>query len=314
MKDAKSLLLLLVSFLLVVVSFILIWTWGYRYYTSRDEYKVNARVVLTDSVATVNRIRDSLQHVYDETIRKLDAQLDSSLVNSDSLKSQLDAKLAEFFRLSNEIRALLNSRNVAANFGTAKRKLGELQNKVDDLRDKNKLVEDENKSLGQVLQEINKPARDTKPVSIPGAEVNGNGGNDKGNPVFAVFNATDLRLSALASGTDAETETTAADQADKLVGSFVVTNNISQLSNVEMMIVVVQPDGRVLKSSEWDAGSFNTPDGKKLYSYKVNFNYVKGEQKRLNFSIRADKYQKGNYTMQVYYNGIMIGRTSKTLS
>ena len=130
MKDAKSLLLLLVSFLLVVVSFILIWTWGYRYYTSRDEYKVNARVVLTDSVATVNRIRDSLQHVYDETIRKLDAQLDSSLVNSDSLKSQLDAKLAEFFRLSSEIRALLNSRNVAANFGTAKRKLGELQNKA----------------------------------------------------------------------------------------------------------------------------------------------------------------------------------------
>ena len=76
----------------------------------------------------------------------------------------------------------------------------------------------------------------------------------------------------------------------------------------------LQPDGRVLKNSEWDSGSFNTPDGKKIYSYKLSFNYAKGEQKQLLFSLKADKYQKGNYTMQVYYNGIMIGRVSKTLS
>ena len=81
-----------------------------------------------------------------------------------------------------------------------------------------------------------------------------------------------------------------------------------------MMVVVLQPDGRVLKNSEWDSGSFNTPDGKKIYSYKLSFNYAKGEQKQLLFSLKADKYQKGNYTMQVYYNGILIGRVSKTLS
>lgn len=315
MKDAKSLLLLLLSLLLVLVSFILIWTWGYRYYTSKDEYKVNAKIVLTDSTQMVNRIRDSLQKVYDETISKLDARLDSSLINSDSLKTQLEVKLAEFFRLSNEIKALLSSRNVGKNFTVARQKLGELQNKVDDLRDKNKLVENENNSLGTIIEQLNKPEKSTADNQKPlNPEVNNNTPNDKGNPVFAVFNASDLRLSAVALNNENEVETAWAEQADKLVGTFTVTNNISQLSNVEMMVVVLQPDGRVLKNSEWDSGSFNTPDGKKIYSYKVNFNYTKGEQKRLLFSLKTDKYQKGNYTMQVYYNGILIGKASRILS
>ncbi len=315
MKDAKSLLLLLVSLLLVLVSFVLIWTWGYRYYTSKDEYKVNAKIVLTDSTQMVNRIRDSLQKVYDETISKLDARLDSSLTNSDSLKTQLEVKLAEFFRLSNEIKVLLNSRNVGKDFTVARQKLGELQNRAEDLRDKNKLVETENNSLGTIIEQLNKPDKaangNQKPLNPEG---NNNTPNDKGNPVFAVFNASDLRLSAIALNNENEVETTWAEQANKLVGTFTVTNNISQLSNVEMMVVVLQPDGRVLKNSEWDSGSFNTPDGKKIYSYKVNFNYMKGEQKRLLFSLKTDKYQKGNYTMQVYYNGIMIGKASKILS
>ncbi|HAO46926.1 MAG TPA: hypothetical protein PLZ45_14575 [Ferruginibacter sp.] len=315
MKDAKSLLLLLVSFLLVLVSFVLIWTWGYRYYTNKDEYKVNAKIVLTDSTAMANRIRDSLQKVYESTIHNLDARLDSSLVSSDSLKTQLDEKLAEFFRLSNEIKALLDSRNTGRDFTVAKQKLGELQNRADDLREKRNLVDSQNQSLSTIIQQLDKPAKKPDNNSKPlDTEVTTNAAPDRGSPVFAVFNASDLKLSAVAVNNDNETETTWAEQANKLVGTFTVTNNISQLSNVEMMVVVVQPDGRVLKNSEWDSGSFNTPDGKKIYSYKVNFNYMKGEQKRLLFSLKSDKYQKGSYTMQVYYNGVMIGKASKILS
>lgn len=310
MKDAKSLLLLLVSLLLVLVSFVLIWTWGYRYYTSKDEYMVNANIVLTDSSTIVSRLRDSLQSVYEETISKLDSRLDSSLITSDSLKTQLDLKLTEFFRLSNEIKVLLSSRSNTRDFSVAKQKIGELQNKAQDLKAKTQMVDNENKSLNTVLEELNKTEKSKPATQVADTP----GSNENGNPVFAVFNASDLRLSAMTVNEEAETETTIAEQANKLVGAFTVTNNISQLSNVEIMVVVLQPDGRVLKNSEWDSGSFNTPDGKKIYSYKLNFNYLKGEQKRLLFSLKTDKYQKGSYTMQVYHNGIMIGRVFKTLS
>lgn len=314
MRDAKSLLLLLVSLLLVLVSFILIWTWGYRYYTRADEYKVNAKIVLSDSNNLANRIRDSLQKVYDETLNKLDAQLDSTIINSDSLKTELETKLSEFYRLSNEIKGLLKNRNSSQNFNVAKQKLGELQNKVEDLKDKNQVVDDENSKLGTIVEQLNKgenaiPVKNVKPgnseTNIPA---------ERSNPVYAVFNASDLKLTALMINNESETETSFADRTNKLVGTFTVTNNISQLSSVEMMVVVLQPDGSILKNSEWDSGSFDTPDGKKIYSYKLNFNYSKGEQKRLLFSLKAGKCQKGNYTMQVYYNGTMIGKASKTLS
>ena len=314
MRDAKSLLLLLVSLLLVLVSFVLIWTWGYRFYTKNDAYNVNAKILLTDSNAIGNRIRDSLQKVYNETLHTLDTQLDSTLVHSDSLKAQLDTKLAAFFKLSNEITVLLKSRsNEDANFSVAKQKIGELQNKAEDLKDKNTVVENENKKLGDILDQMDKPGKGPEKI-IKQAGYENNVQTDKNNPVYGVFTVFDLRLSAFAVNDDKEQETSDADKTKKLVGTFTVLNNIVQLSSAEMVVVVMQPDGRVLMNSEWESGSFNTTEGKKIYSYKVNFSYQKGDPKRLLFSLKADKYLKGDYTMQVYYNGTMIGKMIKTLS
>ena len=314
MRDARSLILLLVSLLLVLVSFILIWTWGYRFYNKNDEFKVAAKIVITDSNALANRIRDSLQSVYNETLYKLDTQLDSTLINSDSLKKQLDIKLSEFYKLSNEITAILKQRNNNyADFDIAKRKIGELQNKVEDLMDKNLVVENENKKLGDILDQVIKSDNGTEKNVKPG-NVENNVPVEKNNPGYTVFTASEMKLSAIMVSDDKESETSIADQTKKLVGAFTVTNNNSQISNAEVVVVVQQPDGNILKNSEWESGSFNTPDGKKIYSYKLNFNYSKGEPKRLFFSLKADKYQKGSYTMQVYYNGTMIGKILKTLS
>ena len=306
MRDARSLILLLVSLLLVLVSFVLIWTWGYRFYNKNDEFKVAAKLVITDSNAMANRIRDSLQKVYNETLYKLDSQLDSTILDSDSLKKQLDIKLGEFYRLSGEITAILNRRNNNyADIDMAKKKIGELQNKADDLRDKNQVVDTENKKLVSILDQVKKSEKDS-PETIASVE--------KSTPAYTVFTASEMKLSAITVADDKESETSAADQTKKLVGAFTVTNNNSQLSNAEVIIVVQQPDGRVLKNSEWESGSFSTPEGKKVYSSKLNFNYSKGEPKRLFFSVKAENYQKGNYTMQVYYNGTMIGKIFKTLT
>src|ERR1700754_523547 len=99
MRDTKSLLLLLVSLLLVLVSFVLIWTWGYNYYTTNAAAKANTVQTAPDSAAIAGKVRDSLQKVYDATLQDLDIQLNSTLVHSDSLQTQLEVKLAEFYRL-----------------------------------------------------------------------------------------------------------------------------------------------------------------------------------------------------------------------
>lgn len=311
MRDTRSLLLLLVSLLLVIVSFVLIWTWGYSYYTKKEESKTI--IVSPDAAAITDRIRDSLQKEYTATLNQLDIQLDSTLYNSDSLKIQLDVKLAEFYRLREEIAAILKNRNNNNNFTVAKQKIGELQNKVDDLKDKNQDVENENKKLTDVISQIKttetNPDRNQKTISTVKAV-----SSEKNNTVYQPFSASDLRLAAVMNTAENETETTLAERTEKLNGSFTVVNFNSQLSNAEMMVVVLKPDGRVLKSSAWDSGTFNTVDGKKIYSYKFIFNYSRGEAKRLLFSIKGVSLAKGNYTMEVYHNGLLIGRLVKTLS
>ncbi|MFZ1451522.1 MAG: hypothetical protein WAT20_02410, partial [Ferruginibacter sp.] len=100
MRDTKSLLLLLVSLLLVVVSFVLIWTWGYSYYSSKNNTAAsNIIQPPADAAAIANKVRDSLQQVYDATMLDMDKQLSSTLTHTDSLQQELELKLAEFHRL-----------------------------------------------------------------------------------------------------------------------------------------------------------------------------------------------------------------------
>ena len=310
MKDTKSLLLLLVSLLLVLVSFVLIWTWGYSYYSKNGNEKINTVLPPAQSEAIANTLRDSLQKVYDATLQDLDVQLNNTLTHTDSLQNELDAKLAEFYRLRTEITAILKNRTVNNNFAVAKQKIGELQTKVDGLKEKNQVVDSENRKLNAVLNEMNKAEKTgDKQVNMVTSVKNG---NDDANPVLSAFIASDLRLAAVTNAD--ESENTVVDKADKINGAFTVMNFNSQLTSAEMMVVVIKPDGKVLKGSGWDSGTFNTPDGKKIYSYKFSFSYSRGEAKRLAFSLRGGNFTKGNYTMEVYHNGLMIGKMVKTLS
>ena len=312
MRDTKSLLLLLVSLLLVIVSFGLLWTWGYRFYKN-EEIKTEAKIIVVDSLAIAGKISDSLQKAYTATLHELDMQLDSTLSNTDSLKSELDIKLGEFYRLRNEITTILKNRNNNSDFNVAKQKISELQNKVQDISVKNTDVENENKKLADVLNQLGNSNNKTDKNSRQ-AVVENKTALEKANPVYPVFTASDMKFAALMIDDDKEYETTIAEKADKLMGSFSVINYNSQLTNAQMVVVVLQPDGRVLKTSGWESGTFNTPEGKKVYSYKLNFSYSRGEVKRLLFSLQANKLVKGNYTMELYYNGLLIGKTVKTLS
>ena len=125
----------------------------------------------------------------------------------------------------------------------------------------------------------------------------------------ALANATDMRLAAL---NESDAETSSAEETEKLVGSFLVKNGGSQGTG-EVMLVLIQPDGKVLKDA-WESGSFDADGGRKTYSRKIKFDYSKGEARRLNFAVPLDNCQKGTYTLQVYSKGKIIGKTVKVIS
>ena len=79
------------------------------------------------------------------------------------------------------------------------------------------------------------------------------------------------------------------------------------------MIVIIQPDGRVFQGSGWESGSFETPEGKKVYSAKIVFDAGGSDSRRLTFSVRGDEFLPGDYNVLIYYNGVVAGRGSRTL-
>ncbi|MEO6489909.1 MAG: hypothetical protein ABIO04_08235 [Ferruginibacter sp.] len=317
MRENRSSLLLLVSLLLFLMSFVILCTWGYNtYYKNKDDKKL----LRTDSAAIskatreiANATRDSLQYVFAATINSLGNKIDSSLHYADSLKAPLDAKLTEFFTLRSEILDLMKDKNNNGNITIARQKITELQKRVDKLLGRNKEVEQENKKLYALLEQLssdkNSSVAGTKPAVFASRPI-----PTKTKAGENLFEAYDLRLSALMITDNKELETVQATQTDKFVGSFVVKNNNSITNVAEMVIVILQPDGHVLQKSTWESGTFETPEGKKIYSCKMRFDYTKGEPKRLLFSLTSENYIKGNYTMQVYYNGTLIGKINKALS
>jgi len=309
MKGTKSILLLLVSFLLFAVSFTLLWTWGYRVYIKKTGEEGKAGVSVNATAAPAST-RDSLQIVYSATVNQLDNHLNAVWNNTDSLKGQLDKKLGEFYRLRNEIANLLKDHETDANLGLAKQKIEALQQKVRELVDKNADVENENRKLAAVLQQL--AAGKKNPESNAQRTSYDNSATEKSNAA-APLSVSELRLAALTTENDREQETTQAQKTEKLVGSFMIKNGSEPGNTSEVMIVVLQPDGQVVKNSAWESGTFITSEGKKVYSYKMRFDNSH-EPKRLLFSLSPDNYQKGNYTMQVWYNGTLVGRVMKTLS
>jgi hypothetical protein len=326
MNDERKISILGIGVAVISAGLLLLATWFYFFFRNNSIYQPVAAEKSTEKKAAalpdvaVQNIRDSLQQLYAITTRDLDSQIDSARNNLDTLKSHLDTKLSESAGLRSEIMDILKNSGVG-NEGTelARMKIALLQQKVNELRRINADVQVENRRLRYLLNKAGTPALaqqdvydDTSPAgAVPtGSAENTSPGQAGSNQPFTI---TDLRLTAVQLDEDREKETTQAQQAEKFVGSFMIKNSAAKAGNGEIVVVVLQPDGQVLQNSTWESGTFETREGKRVYSLKVRCD-TKEEARAYKFYLNSDRFQKGNYTMQLYQNGTVIGRLVKTLS
>lgn len=307
MKDIRSVLLVLLSAGLVS-------TWIYHLYDKTMYSNRRNEVYIKDSSAVAEAVRDSLQKMYSLTIDNLDIRLDSTKSNADSLKGQLGTKLNEIYKLRNDIGTILKNRSATrADLNIARQKIEELQQKVDELRNQNTDMEEEKKRLTDMLDQVNNDMKGLE-QNVKRLDQENKTLAEKIN-MASVFVASEIRFTPVTLKNSKEQETAEAKKTNKFVISFNVQNNISENNYAEVVIVVTQPDGQVLQNSVWDAGTFEARnEGRKNYTMKMRFEYEKGESKHLLFSLNAEDYQNGNYTLQIYHNGILIGKSTKTLS
>lgn len=320
MKEPKPYLLTLVTIFLLISAGLLAAT-VYLYFHNPSQPVNTAQKNKTAINKNIpSGTRDSLQKIYSATIKDLDASFAGTPVNVTSIpENQPQSKTTDksitdtvttLQKLRSEINTILSDKASSADLESAKVKITELQELVNDLKNKNDQVIKENERLNAML----KLANSAPTKKMPGDKSNTGETTASNKASTSSLRAENFLVSATAETDFLEKETAKAAETDKLVGSFTLKNNGNQNSISEVMVVVVQPDGKVLQTSNWETGIFYTTAGKQIYSKKIRFNNAVGETKKLNFSLQAEKYLPGKYTIELYYEGSVIGRTTKTLS
>lgn len=293
----------------------LVATWVYHLY-DKSQYSTRiTSVYIKDSTTIEKGVQDSIQKIYSHTINNLDAQLDSTKNTAGKLQNQLSTKLAEINRLRNEISTILKKNDFnKEDLDLARSKTVDLQRLIAELQNKNSSVEEEKKQISAVLDNVNVELKNLT-GTVQKVEQENKVLTEKVN-LASAFVASEVKLSPVTVKNDKEQETNQAKKASKLVISFAVQNNVTDYGNADVFVVITQPNGKVLRNEDvWDATTINLQNGSRIsYTRKVRFEYQKGESKQLIFSLNAEEYLKGTYTLQVYHNGYMIGQAMKTLN
>jgi hypothetical protein len=317
MRDTKSLLLLLVSILLIVASLALLWTWGYHY--GKDKLTKTDTIYVRDTSnanSFLNR-NDSIQKIY-AAVDNLNT-IDSALNEANNLNYNLNDKLQEFGRLKNEISELVQKPISKNDISSAQLKIGDLQNKVDKLKTQNNNIEKENQRLSVLLDQIKSEqivakSTDTTTTVIVDSINNSNPNSTKASSSNTLNNASfnNLTVAAFEAFNNSVIETDKASNTIKLSGEVTFINH-TDVNRGEIMVVITEPDGKTLIPTSWDTGTFETSDGRKIFSAKIKFDSPKGEAKKLNFSVEAEHFYAGTYSICLYQNGIQVSKTTKTL-
>ncbi len=133
--------------------------------------------------------------------------------------------------------------------------------------------------------------------------------------VGSTFSASNIKITPINEKKSGKEKTTStAKRVDKLVVSFDVENRIARSGPADMYIMVTAPDGKIITAGELGSSVLTTrTDGDREFTTKVPVEYEQGTRKAVEFPIRQEDFQRGDYKIEIYHNGFKIGEGIRTL-
>jgi uncharacterized small protein (DUF1192 family) len=254
--------------------------------------------------------RDSLESLYKFTLDKYDSV---NVANND-LNGKLTTKQTEITKLKAEINSILKKKNASqAELNRAKGLIDELNTKIEGLEAEVARLTGENQTLTteKATLTVERDSLQTNLVTTQTEKKVLEETVDVGS-TFSASNIAITPINEKSSGK--EKETTTAKKVDKLVVSFDVENRITKSGPADMYVMVTAPDGKVISTEPAGAGTFTTrQEGDKSFTSKVTVNYEQGTRQNVQIPLFQEKFQTGDYKIQVYHNGFKIGEGIRTL-
>ena len=291
----------------------LIGTWGYIIYDKNQHRETVAS--LQTRVSNVDSARNAIQQEF----LNVSAKADSLTQNNIQLHGDLAEKSVAIQKLKSNIGSILKKKNASeSELAHAKQMIGELNGKVDGLIAEVDKLKGENQQLTSTNQQLNteKTQLTTEKQSLEENLTTTKTEKkqlEEKVDVASTLHASNIGIAALnVKSNGKEKETTTAKRADLIRISFNLDENrVTPTGTKDIYVVVTAPDGKVIS----EGGTFTVrEEGNKTFTSKVSVNYEQGKVIPVNFDWRQnDKYQQGDYKIEIYNNGFKIGQGVKTL-
>ncbi|MGN6248742.1 MAG: hypothetical protein ACTHNG_10310 [Ginsengibacter sp.] len=262
-------------------------------------------------VAQITSEKSNIQSSFDASLARLDSM---QTVNTD-LNSKLTASNEEIAKMKSEIRSILHKRNVtAAELSRARTLIGQLNGKISDLETQVAMLQQQNDSLQQnvaVLTTQNQTlSRNLDSTTVV------NTGLTKKVDVASTLNADNISITPVKIKKNGkQKELTVAKRVDKLLVSFDVSNRIIEPGTTDLYVVVIGPDGKPVTTADSSGNTFMTRDNSsQVFTAKLPVALETAKTKNVQFAFSpAGHFQQGDYKIQIYQNGFLIGEKTRSL-
>jgi len=259
-------------------------------------------------IAKVSTEKSDVQASFDASL----ARLDSMTTVNTSLETQLTDKNNEIAKAKTEIRTILNKKNATASeLSRAKTLIASLNEKITSMEQEVARLTTENQTLSNdkvvLTQEKEKLNQDLATTNTAKQEL------EKKVDVASTLNASNIVITPInIRHNGKEKVSTTAKRVDKFVVSFDVDNRIIQPGQTDVYVLVIGPDGKPINTG---TETFTTRDeGDKTYTAKVPVDLETAKRKNVEFAfIPGSDFKQGNYTVQIYQNGFLIGQGTREL-
>jgi predicted nucleic acid-binding Zn-ribbon protein len=301
-RDSKNLFIgLLAAALIILAGFFI-----YDHSNSSDKLKTQQT-----EVAKVTTEKSNIQSSFDASLARLDSM---QTVNTET-NDKLTASNEEIAKMKKEIRSILNKRNATSHELTKARNLiAQLNGKITDLESQIAMLTQQNDSLQQnvaVLTTEKATLTRNLDSTIVVKQV-----LEKKVDVASTLNASNISITPVKiKNNGKEKVSTVAKRVDKLLVSFDVNNRIIQPGTTDLYVVVIGPDGKPVTTSATGADTFVTrEEGDKTFTAKLPVDLETAKTKNVQFAFTpGDHFQQGNYKIQIYQNGFLIGEKTREL-
>ena len=265
-----------------------------------------------EAITAITAEKSELQTKFDASLTRID---EMSTANT-QLTAQLEEKNVAIEKAKTEIRSILHKKNLTQyELSKAKVLIEGLNVKVAEMEQTiAQLTEDK-----RILNEQN-VALTTDKINLTNELATTNTAKaalEQKVDIASTLNASNISITPLnVKKSGKEKKSVAAKKVDKMVVNFSLSNRIIQPGVTDLYVLVTGPDGKPVSSGNNFSGVFKTrEEGDKFFTAKFPVELETAKTKNVSFSFvpETNDFVQGDYKIQIYQNGFLIGQATSTL-